>query len=86
MDKVRVKDNTRDQFQIRLTTTDGTITCVVLVPDPERRALLSERRSVALQRAKRLAQRLDSEIKEAPASALTYSPGIAPTTIRERIS
>jgi hypothetical protein len=79
VDKVRVKDNTRDQFQIRLTTVDGTITCVVLVPDPERQTLLSQRRSVALQLAKRLARRLDSEIKEMPASALTRSPGIAPT-------
>jgi hypothetical protein len=61
VNKIRVKDNTRGQFQIRLTTPDGTITCVVS-PASEL-ARQAERRDAALQLAKRLAQRLEGEIK-----------------------
>jgi hypothetical protein len=60
--KVRVKDNTRGQFQIRLTTPEGTITCVV-VPEIESK-LQAERREAALVLAKKLAQRLEGEIKQ----------------------
>jgi len=59
--KIRVKDNTRGQFQIRLTTPDGTITCVVS-PSIESKHQ-TERRDAALILAKKLAQRLEGEIK-----------------------
>lgn len=71
VNKLRVKDNTRGQYQIQMTTPDGTITCVVS-PDVAS-ALRVERRDAALALAKRLAQRLEGEIKpvrvqiEAPA-------------------
>ena len=61
MNKLRVKDNTRGQYQIQMTTPDGTITCVV-TPGVES-ALRAERRDAALALAKRLAQRLEGEIK-----------------------
>ena len=61
MHKIKVKDNTRGQFQIRMTTPDGTITCVV-VPAIES-DLMIERRNAALLLAKRLAQHLEGEIK-----------------------
>ena len=61
VNKLRVKDNTRGQFQIQMTTPDGTITCVV-TPGVES-ALRAERRDAALALAKRLAQRLEGEIK-----------------------
>lgn len=73
--KIRVKDNTRGQFQIRLTTPDGTITCVVS-PTIESKAQ-TERRDAALVLAKRLAQRLEGEIKH---------PVRAPDAERERAS
>jgi hypothetical protein len=60
--KIRVKDNTRGQFQIRLTTPEGTITCVV-TPETESK-LQAERRDAALILAKKLAQRLEGEIKQ----------------------
>lgn len=60
--KIRVKDNTRGQFQIRLTTPEGTITCVV-APEIESK-LVAERRDAALILAKKLAQRLEGEIKQ----------------------
>ena len=63
MNKIRVKDNTRGQFQIQMTTPDGTITCVVapaIASD-----LMAERRDAALMLAKRLAQRLEGEIRPA---------------------
>jgi len=61
VNKIRVKDNTRGQFQIQMTTPDGTITCVVspTVESP----VMAERRSAALVLAKRLAQHLEGEIK-----------------------
>jgi hypothetical protein len=61
VNKIRVKDNTRGQFQIQMTTPDGTITCVVS-PAIES-DLVAERRDAALVLAKRLAQRLEGEIK-----------------------
>jgi hypothetical protein len=61
VNKIRVKDNTRGQFQIRMTTPEGTITCVVS-PASESE-LQVERRDAALLLAKRLAQRLEGEIK-----------------------
>jgi hypothetical protein len=60
--KIRVKDNTRGQFQIRLTTPDGTITCVVSPAIESTHQ--TERRDAALILAKRLAQRLEGEIKQ----------------------
>jgi hypothetical protein len=68
LNKLRVKDNTRGQFQIRMTTTDGTITCVVAPPVDE--GVLAQRRDTALQLAKRLARRLDEAIKPAPVTAI----------------
>jgi len=65
VNKLRVKDNTRGQYQIQLTTPDGTITCVV-TPGVESN-LRAERRDAALALAKRLAKRLDGEIKPARA-------------------
>jgi hypothetical protein len=61
VNKLRVKDNTRGQFQIQMTTPDGTITCVVTPGVAS--ALRVERRDAALALAKRLAQRLEGEIK-----------------------
>ena len=61
VNKLRVKDNTRGQFQIQMTTPDGTITCVVS-PGIDS-TLRAERRAAALALAKRLAQRLEGEIK-----------------------
>ena len=63
MNKLRVKDNTRGQYQIQLTTPDGTITCVVTPGVGSN--LRAERRDAALALAKRLAKRLDNEIKPA---------------------
>ena len=68
VNKIRVKDNTRGQFQIRMTTPDGTITCVV-APEVEG-ALMAERRSAALVLAKRLASVLEGEIKHPPERAV----------------
>jgi hypothetical protein len=62
VNRIRVKDNTRGQFQIKMTTPDGTITCVVS-PEVES-ALMAERRSAALVLAKRLAALLEGEIKQ----------------------
>jgi len=67
VNKIRVKDNTRGQFQIKMTTPDGTITCVVS-PEVES-ALMAERRSAALVLAKRLASVLEDEIKHPVRSA-----------------
>jgi len=58
--KLRIKNNVRGQFQIGMTTLEGTINCVVSVPlEP----LAIARRDVALELAKALARRLDEEIK-----------------------
>jgi hypothetical protein len=68
VNRLRIRDNTRSQFQIQMRTVDGTITCVVTVA-PEKDKLLAERREVALQLAKRLAQQLDTEIRSARRAA-----------------
>jgi hypothetical protein len=65
LNKLRVKDNTRGQFQIRMTTEDGTITCVVTPPLDA--GLMAQRRDAALRQAKRLARQLDEAIKTTPA-------------------
>ena len=59
--KLRIKNNVRGQFQIAMTTLEGTINCVVSVPlEPCERA--TPRRDLALELAKALARRLDEEI------------------------
>jgi hypothetical protein len=58
--KLRIKNNVRGQFQIGMTTPQGTISCVVSVPlEPP----TAPRRDIALELAKALARRLDEEIK-----------------------
>jgi hypothetical protein len=59
MNKLRVRDNERGQFQVKLTSTEGTITCVVSVA---KEMAGPERRQTALRLAKALAGRLDGEI------------------------
>ena len=59
--KLRIKNNVRGQFQIAMTTVEGTINCVVSVP-VEPREQTPPRRDVALELAKALARRLDEEI------------------------
>jgi predicted amidophosphoribosyltransferase len=59
--KLRIKNNVRGQFQIAMTTLEGTINCVVSVP-LEPCAQATPRRDVALELAKALARRLDEEI------------------------
>ena len=59
MNKLRVRDNERGQFQVKLTSTEGTITCVVSVT---KEMAAPERRQRALRLAKVLAGRLDGEI------------------------
>jgi hypothetical protein len=59
MNKLRVRDNERGQFQVKLTSTEGTITCVVSVA---KEMTGPERRQTALRLAKALAGRLDGEI------------------------
>jgi hypothetical protein len=71
LNKLRVKDNTRGQFQVRMTTEDGTITCVVTPPLDA--GLMAQRRDAALRQAKRLAQQLDEAIKP---------PGAGPISLR----
>lgn len=61
--KLVVKGNERGQFQIKMTTTEGTINCVVSVPmQPPSPMVL--RRGTALSLAKTLAKKLDAEIKD----------------------
>ena len=60
MNKLRVRDNERGQFQVQLTSTEGTITCVVSVT---KEMATPERRRTALTLAKVLAGRLDGEIE-----------------------
>ena len=60
--KLRIKNNVRGQFQIGMTTLEGTINCVVSVPLEPPSALAIARRDVALELAKALARRLDEEI------------------------
>ena len=57
--KLRIKNNVRGQFQIAMTTLEGTINCVVSVPVEPPSA---PRRDIALELAKALARRLDEEI------------------------
>jgi hypothetical protein len=59
MNKLRVRDNERGQFQVKLTSTEGTITCVVSVA---KEMTAPERRQTALRLAKALVGRLDGEI------------------------
>jgi hypothetical protein len=61
--KLRIKNNVRGQFQIGMTTLEGTINCVVSVPLEPPSAQAIQRRDVALELAKALARRLDEEIK-----------------------
>jgi hypothetical protein len=66
--KLRIKNNVRGQFQIAMTTLEGTINCVVSVPlEPCGQA--TPRRDVALELAKALARRLDEEIAARAASS-----------------
>lgn len=67
MNKLRIKENSREQFQIGLRTPEGTITCVVSVPAGPLKPLIVRRRNEALRLAKALAQRLDAEIEDASA-------------------
>ena len=60
--KLRIKNNVRGQFQIGMTTPQGTINCVVSVPVETAEQTL-HRRDAALELAKALARRLDEEIK-----------------------
>jgi hypothetical protein len=60
--KLRIKNNVRGQFQIAMTTLEGTINCVVSVPLEPASRLAIQRRDVALELAKALARRLDEEI------------------------
>ena len=60
--KLRIKNNVRGQFQIAMTTVEGTINCVVSVPVEPPCAATAQRRDAALELAKALARRLDEEI------------------------
>jgi hypothetical protein len=60
--KLRIKNNVRGQFQIAMTTVEGTINCVVSVPVEPSNAQTAPRRDLALELAKALARRLDEEI------------------------
>jgi hypothetical protein len=60
--KLRIKNNVRGQFQIAMTTVEGTINCVVSVPLEPPCEQATPRRDVALELAKALARRLDEEI------------------------
>jgi hypothetical protein len=73
MNKLRVRDNERGQFQVKLTSTEGTISCVVSVT---RELAGPERRQTALRLAKLLAGRLDGEISVSrPSAELIGRPG-----------
>lgn len=61
--KLRIKNNVRGQFQIGMTTPEGTISCVVSVPIEAPSEQTIHRRYAALELAKALARRLDEEIK-----------------------
>jgi hypothetical protein len=61
--KLRIKNNVRGQFQIGMTTAEGTISCVVSVPVESPSEHIIHRRDAALELAKALARRLDEEIK-----------------------
>jgi hypothetical protein len=60
--KLRIKNNVRGQFQIAMTTLEGTINCVVSVPVEPPCEAAAQRRDAALELAKALARRLDEEI------------------------
>jgi hypothetical protein len=60
--KLRIKNNVRGQFQIGMTTLEGTINCVVSVPAEPPHERTIQRREVALELAKALVRRLDDEI------------------------
>jgi hypothetical protein len=60
--KLRIKNNVRGQFQIAMTTLEGTINCVVSVPVDPPCEQAAQRRELALELAKALARRLDEEI------------------------
>lgn len=60
--KLRIKNNVRGQFQIAMTTVEGTINCVVSVPVEPPCEATAQRRDLALELAKALARRLDEEI------------------------
>jgi hypothetical protein len=60
--KLRIKNNVRGQFQIAMTTLEGTINCVVSVPMEPPSAPAVQRRDAALELARALARRLDEEI------------------------
>jgi hypothetical protein len=61
--KLRIKNNVRGQFQIGMTTPQGTINCVVSVPMEPASERVLHPRDTALEMAKALARRLDEEIK-----------------------
>jgi len=77
MNKLRVRDNERGQFQVKLTCQEGTIACVVNVT---REMAAIERRQTALTLAKVLARRLDDDIGMPSRAALAARPA----TARER--
>jgi len=60
--KLRIKNNVRGQFQIGMTTPQGTISCVVSVPMEPASERTMHPRDAALEMAKALARRLDQEI------------------------
>jgi polysaccharide deacetylase 2 family uncharacterized protein YibQ len=67
VNKLRIKNNVRGQFQIGMTAAEGTINCVVSVPmePPSQQAV--HRRLTALELAKVLVRRLDEEIRNGTA-------------------
>jgi hypothetical protein len=71
--KLRIKNNVRGQFQIGMTTLEGTINCVVSVPvePPNERTI--QRREVALELARALVRRLDDEINARAAMSARQS-------------
>jgi hypothetical protein len=75
--KLRIKNNVRGQFQIAMTTLEGTINCVVSVPVEPPNAQAAQRRDVALELAKALARRLDEEINSRVAMSARQSGGQA---------
>jgi hypothetical protein len=75
--KLRIKNNVRGQFQIGMTTLEGTINCVVSVPVEPPCEATAQRRDVALELAKALARRLDEEINARAAMSARQSGGQA---------
>ena len=71
--KLRIRNNVRGQFQIGMTTLEGTINCVVSVPVEPPNARTTQRRDVALELAKALARRLDDEINARAAMSARQS-------------